>query len=158
MAILDFSVSGKHGFGSVTEVCFEVSVSNFMCMSFVAVGRILMIVSYVAFKMASLWCWTMFNCNPPIAHCHPLLWGGGIPVDHWSTSPSFIKRFQINWVILTAKLKIQYNAIKPWWCHQMEIFSTVTGHLCVEFTGHRRIPLTKASNAEFWCFRWSAPE
>ena len=88
MAILDFSVTGWHGFGSVTQVCFGISVSNFMCMSFVAVGRSLTIVSYVAFKMAALWFWTMFNCNPPIAHCHPLLWGGGILVDHWSTISS----------------------------------------------------------------------
>ena len=73
----------------LTQVCFGISVSNFMCMSFVAVGRSLTIVSYVAFKMAALWFWTMFNCNPPITHCHPLLWGGGILVDHWSTISSF---------------------------------------------------------------------
>ena len=30
----------------------------------------------------------------------------------------------------------------------------VTGHLCGEFTGHRWIPLTKASDAELWCFLW----
>ena len=28
----------------------------------------------------------------------------------------------------------------------------VTGPLCEEFTGHRWIPLTKARNAELWCF------
>ena len=89
MAILDFSVSGWHGFGSVTQVCFGISVSNFVCMSFVAASRSLMIVSYVAFKMAALWFWTTFNCNPPIAPCYPLLWGGGILVDHWSTISSF---------------------------------------------------------------------
>ena len=33
-----------------------------------------------------------------------------------------------------------------------------TGHLCGEFTGHRWIPLTKASDAELWCFLWSALE
>ena len=33
----------------------------------------------------------------------------------------------------------------------------LTGPLCGEFTGHRWIPLTKASDAELWCFRWSAP-
>ena len=33
----------------------------------------------------------------------------------------------------------------------------VTGLLCGEFTAHRRIPLTKASDAELWCFLWSAP-
>ena len=27
-----------------------------------------------------------------------------------------------------------------------------------EFTGHRWIPCTKASDAELWCFLWSAPE
>ena len=32
----------------------------------------------------------------------------------------------------------------------------VTGHLCGEFTGDRGIPGTKASDAEHWCFLWSA--
>ena len=30
----------------------------------------------------------------------------------------------------------------------------VTGSLCGEFTGHRWIPLTKAIDAELWCFLW----
>ena len=34
----------------------------------------------------------------------------------------------------------------------------VTGLLCEEFTGHRWIPLTKASDAKLWCFLWSACE
>ena len=34
----------------------------------------------------------------------------------------------------------------------------VTSPLCGEFTGHRQITLTKASDAELWCFLWSAPE
>ena len=33
----------------------------------------------------------------------------------------------------------------------------ITGHLCDEFTGNRWIPLTKASDAELWCFHSSAP-
>ena len=33
----------------------------------------------------------------------------------------------------------------------------VTGPLCGKFTGHRWIPRTKASDAELWCFLWSAP-
>ena len=32
----------------------------------------------------------------------------------------------------------------------------VTGPLCGEFTGHRWIPHTKASDAEIWCLLWSA--
>ena len=34
----------------------------------------------------------------------------------------------------------------------------VTGPLCGEFTGHRWIPLTTASDKKLWCFLWSAPE
>ena len=34
----------------------------------------------------------------------------------------------------------------------------VTGHLCGEFTSHRWIPHTKASDAELWCFLWSVSE
>ena len=34
----------------------------------------------------------------------------------------------------------------------------VTGPLCGEFTGHRWIPRTKASDTELWYFLWSAPE
>ena len=33
-----------------------------------------------------------------------------------------------------------------------------TGPLCGEFTCHRWISLTKASDMEFWCFLWSATE
>ena len=33
----------------------------------------------------------------------------------------------------------------------------VTGPLCGEFTGPRWIPRMKASDAELWCFLWSAP-
>ena len=34
----------------------------------------------------------------------------------------------------------------------------VTSLLCGEFTGQQWIPPTKASDAELWCFLWSAPE
>ena len=34
----------------------------------------------------------------------------------------------------------------------------VTGTCCWEFTSHRWIPLTKASDAELWYFLWSASE
>ena len=34
----------------------------------------------------------------------------------------------------------------------------VTGTLYGEFTGHRWIPLTKASDAELWCFLWFVSE
>ena len=45
-----------------------------------------------------------------------------------------------------------------WWRHQMGNIFRVTGHLCGEFTGYRWIPRTKASDAVFWSFLWSASE
>ena len=51
-----------------------------------------------------------------------------------------------------------------WIIHQIMMMSSngnifhVTGSLCGELTGHRWIPLTKASDMEFWYFLWSVPE
>ena len=42
---------------------------------------------------------------------------------------------------------------RSWWRHQMETFSALLA-LC----GPRWIPHTKVSDAELWCFLWSAPE
>ena len=36
--------------------------------------------------------------------------------------------------------------------------SRVTGPLLEEIIGHQWIPLVNASDAELWCFLWSAPE
>ena len=54
-----------------------------------------------------------------------------------------------------------------WYCTVMcspmmtssnRIILRVAGPLCGEFTGYLWIPPTKASEAELWCFLWSAPE
>ena len=44
-----------HGFQSVSQVCFGISISNFICMLMVVIGRSLLIFSDVTFKMAA-WC------------------------------------------------------------------------------------------------------
>ena len=44
------------------------------------------------------------------------------------------------------------------WRHQMETFSTLLDLCAGNFTGHKWIPLTKTSEAELWCFLWSATE
>ena len=144
VAILDFSVSEWHGFGSVTQVCFGISVSNFMCMSHVAVGRSLTIFSYVAIKMAALWFWTMFNCNPPIAHFHPLLWGGAILVDHWSTVSSWF-RWIANWEISTQ--------IAPMWAHRY--FTTPVHTLCYMYEESTRRTQTPTGIGAVHCVKHS---
>ena len=71
----------------------------------------------------------------------------------------------------TLIIKLSFKSIEPYLCsmfvinllHNMMMSSNgnifrVTGPLWEEFTGHRWIPLTKASDAELWCFLWSKPE
>ena len=57
------------------------------------------------------------------------------------------------WALKTFTIFVQFMMTSSNW----NIFR-VTGHLCGAFTGHRWIPRTKASDAELWCFLWSAPE
>ena len=47
------SVCRRHGFGSISQVCFGISISNFICMLMVARGRSLLIFSDFTFKMAA---------------------------------------------------------------------------------------------------------
>ena len=47
------SVCRRHGFRSISQVCFGMSISNFICMLMVAIGRSLLIFSDVTFKMAA---------------------------------------------------------------------------------------------------------
>ena len=47
------SVCRRHGFRSISPVCFGISISNFICMLMVAIGRSLSIFSDVTFKMAA---------------------------------------------------------------------------------------------------------
>ena len=57
----------------------------------------------------------MFNCNPPIALCYPLLWGGGILVDHWSTISSCI--YQL-WSVISPPFYSrgsEWTVSSDWW-------------------------------------------
>ena len=47
------SVCRRHGFRSISQVWFGISVSNFICMLMVAIGRSLLIFSDITFKMAA---------------------------------------------------------------------------------------------------------
>ena len=47
------SVCRRHGFRSISQVCFGISISNFICMLMLAIGRSLLIFRDVTFKMAA---------------------------------------------------------------------------------------------------------
>ena len=60
----------RHGFRSISQVCFEISISNFICMLMVAIGRSLLIFSDVTFKMAACrpyWIFWFPNSNFTLA-------------------------------------------------------------------------------------------
>ena len=63
--------------------------------------------------------------------------------------------FQSTWRVLMVWQLTQKNFMMT--SSNGNIFR-VTGHLCGEFTGPRWIPHTKVSDAELWCFLWSASE
>ena len=68
------------------------------------------------------------------------------------------KRFQtMKDLIITGQSWAGFFA-SSWWRHQMERFSALLAIFDGEFTSPRWIPLTKASDAELWCFLWSTPE
>ena len=66
----------------------------------------------------------------------------------------------------TIKLNVQcnHNDVIKWkyflryWPLCWGNIFRVTGPLCGEFTGHRWVPRTQASDAELWCFLWFALE
>ena len=68
----------------------------------------------------------------------------GLGVLHYATT------------VRNASCKASFAHIS-WWRHQMETLSALLP-FDGKSTGHRCIPLTKSSDAELWCFLWSAPE
>ena len=71
---------------------------------------------------------------------------------HWITRKKQLQTNRLSWLPQGWVLLLMMTSSNG------NIFR-VTGSLCQEFTGHRWIPLTKASDAElFLCFLWSAPE
>ena len=64
------SVCRRHGFRSISQVCFGISISNFICMLMVAIGSSLLIFSNVTFKMAAwqpYWIFWFPNSNFTLA-------------------------------------------------------------------------------------------
>ena len=64
------SVCRRYGFRSISQVSFRVSISNFICMLMVAIGRSLLIFSNVTFKMAAwrpYWIFWFADCNLTLA-------------------------------------------------------------------------------------------
>ena len=93
------SVCRRHGFRSISQVCFGISISNFICMLMVVIGRSLLIFSNVTFKMAAWRPYLIFlfpdsnfslalNINFKLQRAHYLcIWVGA----YWFSARSFSK-------------------------------------------------------------------
>ena len=89
------------------------------------------------------------------------------------TRPQWVKCPQYRLINMPGPSACTFNDLcndRPLWkfnwpIYRMDMMTSsngnifrVTGHLCGEFTGLRWIPHTKASDAQLWCFLWSASE
>ena len=89
-----------------------------------------------------------YKCSYYCSLCQNPLW---IPR---AIRNSALKLYHILYLALTSVAQPRHPMMTS---SNVNIFR-VTGPLCMEFTGHRWIPLTKASDGELWCFLWSASE
>ena len=64
----------------------------------------------------------------------------------------------ISWILISRHPLIHHDDVIKW-KHFLHYWPFVGGGGGGGgFTGQRRIPLTKASDTELWCFLWSVPE
>ena len=76
-----------------------------------------------------------------------------VEIYRYISAEQCIKLIIVSWFQCGCMSRGKFKMMMSW---NGNIFR-VTGPLCREFTGHRWIPRTKASDAELWCFLWSDP-
>ena len=128
---------------------------------------------------------TRINLNPSMGNnfIHHKVWDeitypfpnfhGNGTVEVWEWIRNFILHFTGHVILVHEGLKLNRVSEKDSWC-PWNVFThnspktmmtssngnifRATGHLCGEVTGLRWIPNKKASDAELWCFLWSASD
>ena len=73
----------------------------------------------------------------------------------YRNSKAYPKKYEGVFLVWYIILYPHYSASLSWWRQQMETFSALLALSGGNLAGHRMIPLTQASDAEFWCFLWS---
>ena len=100
------SVCRWHGFRSISQFCFGVSISNFICILMVAIGRSLLIFSDVTFKMAAWWPYWIFRFQ-----ILTLLW-------LWISTLNFsdkILMYMCRSLLIFSNVKFKMAARQPYW-------------------------------------------
>ena len=108
------------------------------------------IISEKTWCLYSVWRWHFIFIGIPVVQELP-------SYDHLSSTMKTLTVTHWGQDKMADILKTTFSNIYPskkmllsWWHHQMETFSALTSH--------QWIPLIKASDAELWCFLWSASE
>ena len=125
------------------------------------------------------WTNVLQNYGCPLCNNIPMAWGNfsalAMELLQPCSEPSNLSKILFHWCSISftckgalgkqckCQLYQLYQPADVWSIHVMMVSSNgsifrVTVHLCGEFTGHRWIPRTKASEAELWCLLWSVPE
>ena len=148
--------------------------ANFNNMS---VGKISMpyniLLQYTDFpKMSSCWLqmsWDQIDARPSATTVHASFYFPPTIVIMMVAdvlAPNWCQAICSHHVDITLTIMTHESYYTTYILHYSQIMMTssngnifcITGPLCGEFTGHRWIPLTKASDVELRCFLWSAPE
>ena len=87
-----------------------------------------------------------------------------VPLTHWPFRTQVLTHCSL--MMANSIIELCHQWFQQWLCAcfdtaMMSSNGTIfyiTSPLCREFTSHRWIPLTKASDAELWSFLWSALE
>ena len=126
-----------HGFWSITQVCFGISVSNFVCMWVVAVGRYILFFTNVTFKMAAWWSYGIFSRDQAALRTLLSIWRQSI--THFSQCSCHRIILKFSGVITIDKRdvhandqrsKVKVTEVKT----QFNSFRTVTSF--IKFQGH----------------------
>ena len=120
---------------------------------------------YTNYTYKTEWCafpTTMFLSGYPL-QCNPGPITDDIRLQDYMRFLSKNECESVKLLEVAYQYRLEEDVDIPWrWIFMMTSWNGnifhVTGPLCGEFTGHRWIPLTNASDAELWCLLLSEPE
>ena len=109
--------------------------------------------------------WKAFPLHDVIGKSQHSPWKPGLLMPTFSSTLSVLGTPKVVAMTTYDKCGIKVTLCFQWCCPSIYMMTSsngnmfrIIGPLWREFTGHRWIPLTKASEAELWCILWSTPK
>ena len=120
------SICRWHGFRSVTQVCLEISISNFTFLFIVVIVKSLLIFSDVTFKMAAWQPYWFFFCfrTPTLVYL-------------WISSPNFTGTWLVcleRSLLIFSNVTFKMAVWRPYWIFQyLDYIGGMVSRLLLEF-------------------------